>query len=374
MRESHRSQNTSPRAEEHVSALSQEAVTPDFFEEKELAEFFDMLNAAFDKVNTHSRREQVEAPLPQLSFDIFYSYHRSAKDAEAMQKLFADADIYAPEATGWNEEVLAAFRRVSTGRVYPKEVLREYGWDVPTYEFMGQVLAMIHGSNKPITFLDVPDSDPSVENLKLLNLEEIGLFSLLSKRPFAVSIRNIKVLLRQYADTNERRESVITSSEHIEQVMRETLKRYPILKSKEKLHMLISFGAQHTPMVHALRKRGEKIQRHIPSHTMVFPLQLEGIRRYSFGKEVDDLLAARILFEGRLYTTMQQHFFSLTKDTQKIFLFLRKAITQFTLEEIAELLTAQYLNREEEDRAIASALKKKGFAIPQSEKELNNIL
>jgi len=325
--------------------------------------------------------EEQKPEEPKISIDIFYSFHRAPRDLENLAKQFDRADIFIPEVPGWSPWLLQYLRDVSEGRKTPEQVESEKRLS----SSLRKNFEIIYNSHKPITLVDIPEGHPTEERLQELSSSyylEVVEFEL--GEDFDYKLDFIRQYLKNDADAEKRREKYILFQ--LKPKIQELLQIYPLLKEKEEIKVLLSFGACHTGVYHALRKTKQKISRRFSMMPFIFGFADEGRMRARFGKEIDNQLAAKILLEANFYKIFGQELKEVTSDTGKIVDLVRKIISQFSFNEIREIFSSiqgEDIFLEEfpsfsssiriRDR-ITERMREKDLRIPSSKAELDKFL
>jgi hypothetical protein len=244
---------------------------------------------------------------PRLRFEIFHSAHFTEKDAEGLKAKIAKSDVYIPETPGWNREQEKRLRSLVKGDLTLEAYIQEeYNGTVewlkthPVAAFRFEELEALAHSDKLLVFVDVPAEHPLVvagapeKNFK----KDVRFY-----HDFNETIQSVKVQLKKEADWQAEREGyrmgrLKTSIEF----MKKYPHLFPELKGKKDLRILMSLGAYHTPeSQEALRSKAyASASRSFTYSPYVYGYRDEAGRRYRFGKEVSNDIAARVLAESFL--------------------------------------------------------------------------
>lgn len=281
-------------------------------------------------------RERSEK-LPKVVFDIYFGTHEDAADAQKMEEGFKNCDVYIPEWAGWTADIKDTVNLVSKGQLTPREGERKFG----ASSYQEQMLQMLYKSNKPVRFIDYrPDEfglRREVEAVRdVLSLGRYWRYG----RTFADKIQTVKRRLQEVAESTLERENKTLS--RIKPALTEVVENNPDLRKKAikkgELRVFLSYGSFHTRISHALAKEGEDVTRLFPEKPYVYNLILEGERRYYFGKEVDDTLAAQILLECMVDGTFRPLFKSKLPNSEAILRFERDLASKFSYEDIEKIV------------------------------------
>lgn len=235
--------------------------------------------------------------LPRVVFDVYYAGHGDANDARNLERPFSSCDVYIPEWAGWDEGILEKVNSVSKGALTPQQA---YGQIRYSNEYQLQLFRMLYKSNKPVCFVDYRSDERGLQReveavRDILSISQYWTYG----RTFKDKVQSVKRRLREGAEsTLEREEKVLA---RIKPALTAVIENNPELKKKAikkgELRVLLSYGSLHTQLFQTLANEGEEVTRSFPTKPYVNNLMLEGERRYYFGKEVDDNLAAQILIE-----------------------------------------------------------------------------
>lgn len=128
-------------------------------------------------------------------------------------------------------------------------------------------------------------------------------------------------------------------------------------------------GSFHTALYQELQKRGWDVTRTFSQSPYIYDYQTEVFRRHHFGKNIDDLVLARAMFEGVLPTSHLPETMRSRSDIRAKY--YRYVVSHYTLEEIKQIFE---LKRQGDPSAINRSMKQKGIKIPQTEEELDRLL
>lgn len=316
------------------------------------------------KENIESQQPLQESGNPKISINIFYGQHSTAKDIDGLSKAFAKADIYIPEFWTWRDRELQEYRSMANGVIEPKDVM---GAMSPTEEmsFIYMHFKMIHNSKKPITIIDVPMDD--VDNVFLTPHYE-GIYM---KETFNEALESKRQKIKHYANGEKIREAYMQS--HLLPKIQELLREYPVLMEKEDVRVLLFLGAGHTQLYHNLIRSGQNATRMFNEMPYVYDFTVEGIRRYAFGNEVNDLLAARIILEELFNNSFGLLLLQRILNSEKRSNIRRKIIAQFSFEEAKDIFE-RIKQGEDRDKLFNTKLEEKGIKIPKTVQELDEFL
>ncbi|MBI4130702.1 hypothetical protein HY468_05265 [Candidatus Roizmanbacteria bacterium] len=312
-----------------------------------------------------AKNPELEKEAP-VSFEIFYGAHGSAKDIEGLSARLTDADIFIPELLAWTPIHRSVYRGISAGILTPKVAVQRFaaGRDQFTLstDVVLKMFEMIYNTHKPIAFTDVPYGHPIARRQIQLNYSGFPI-----NRNFYQTLQNAKNHIRDQAAVDLERENYIVS--HLQPTVDQVLDENPLLKNKQNVRALLFHGTAHTRIHHALKRSGSEVEAHFCHKPYVYPFSAEAERRYMFGKEVDDELAARSFMELTVFFPGLQKF---TRDFSKIQKYVRIALSKFTLHEIEANFNFQMKYGSQD--LFLSQLAEKRIIVPQLEDDIDQFL
>lgn len=284
----------------------------------------------------------------KITIDIFYSPHGSAEDIGGLEDQLKKADIYIPETFGWSLQYLDALRKLSNGKVTPEMVLQDWGDRNPYYYHRDEnFFNIIYKSKKPIAFLDIPDSHSLVRREKETKIPDIQFGS-----NFGQVIDSVRGYIEKAADMQEERETYML--EQLQPQIQELLKTHPKLRGKQEINILLSVGAAHTLLYRNLRKDYETTTV-FGKKPMIFLYREEALRRHMFNKPVGDDLVARIAAEWTLSKAHRNLFDTLTNDSLKKAIAMRRLVSRFSFDELKEMFEGAHDLNEWADMFVEGA-------------------
>lgn len=296
--------------------------------------------------------EQSGDKFPEIHYDIFYSSHESAEDAAGFENEFKKADIYFPESRQWTQSALDLWNAVSSGDITPEDAIAQSA-ATRGKGFRLRVLRTLYNSRKPIGVVDLP-AGHELNDQFVRNLDD---FAFKFDKDFDAALENVKNFSIG-ADQSLREEYIVS---HLKPEIERILDRYPALKAKDKINVLLSLGDSHSSVYHALRNRGEDVARTYPLLPFVFDYGHEIARRHRWGKDIDRTLLARA-FAEMAFTNM---LWRPEGDHHKLNLFIRKISSVFSPDEVQTAYVSSN-NFEEFSEFLKEQLKEKGIVMPDS--------
>lgn len=318
-----------------------------------------------------------ESGEPKISFDIFYSFHDTAKDAKGLAEQIKKSDIYMPELFGWDEQYLNNTKAIAEGKMTPDELMWKQlrGFDSEyQYSFDYAEARALYKSGKYITYIDVPRNHPLFDRGADAR-EKLGRIDLTNNFPELVASFNENV--KHWADIQKEREMHILSELR---KFADAIKdgNIPELKGKKEIKILIALGAMHTGVYHELARAEEETSRKFHTMPLVFgKFASELARRFMFDKDANETLAAQALFGAVFSALVHQRSDKSIRGSYEVSLIERKVVPQFSVDEIKKIFTEARAAEDSQKKfldAFHKKLKEKGIRLPSSEKELNEFL
>jgi hypothetical protein len=156
--------------------------------------------------------------------------------------------------------------------------------------------------------------------------------------------------------------------------IRQVIQDNPQLQGQEPVKVLMTLVATHTRVLHGLRKMGYPVQRVFSTIPYTYDFISEGSRSIRFGKQVDRTMAGRIILANILSTVLTGYNNLANIDSQKRKLLLRKMATQFSYEEIQEMIEGSWATAQDGNfmRYFPKKLfEAKGIRIPTTVNEVD---
>lgn len=306
-----------------------------------MSERLDQISSSLGSAEAGTRTN--ELGIPKITFTIFYGEHGDVADAQKIKAYFEQCDIFILEGIGWTRKDLEVENAVSAGTLTPEEATVGLGKDPAKNPFGQQILEMTYRSKKPIAYIDYSADDERSRDQRSASgsLSIIPLYWA-SEISFRDKIERVKKNLRNFAQSNQIREKDMVSALKpvISQTIADNSSLLPKARQQGQLNVLLLLGSMHTAIFHSLEGAGYEVSREFSSKPYVYPYYVEGIRRYRFGKAVNDDLAARIFIEMKLAIVFDQELQNAFPQTYQQYEFLRKVISRLSYQDI-EAIAAQ---------------------------------
>ncbi len=302
-------------------------------EETESSFFPDYANKTVGTLKQIWEKIRFREKLPDVHFTVFFSPHGSAKDLKGFEELLQSADIYIPENASWTAERLKVFQDVANGKIHPDTLqFPKTGME----GFAKKQMELLYNSRKVITFADVPrghELDEQIRNQKRFN----PAFVMKQIQSFPTLLMILQGQEREYQDVENKREQFILRQ--IPKAVRSAFKNSPELKQKQKLEVLLSLGAMHTPIFQVLKGKHPETTRRFNRIPFVYDYAEEVRRRIKFNKPIDQLLMAKMALEHMIYKGIEDKLNTADVDNAAIVPIHREILDQFSYEEIEQIFT-----------------------------------
>lgn len=301
---------------------------------------------------------------PKITVDFFYSYHGTDEDYSHLPEALKNADVYVPEAFGWakgDEKVLNA---ISQGEA-----------EIPPYP-EAELLAL-YNLKIPVILVDTPEGHPSNEKFNNTVDEELDAYNYFLGGQFDGAMEQLKATLPEQASAIIDRENFIANE--LKKEIKMLTQKFPQLKDKKNIRVLVSLGALHTSLYKKLKPELQSSKMILGRETLVFSINNEIVRRLIRNpKEViSDNLCARSLIEGLI-----THFINsrgLTKDANKLTWASRKLSTNLSTDQIRSFSetigeSSGEMKYGDLQDLVIKKLEEMGVKIPTTEEEIDKLI
>ena len=328
-----------------------------------------------DEVVTMDKPVPVETKKPTLTYDIFFAPHATAEHVSGLKDHFQQADIFIPEMVEWKKEALDFLKDASEGKMELAEAMKRVNRDNPYHGAGEEILRLIHGSHKPVTFIDLPEGHPLIKDV----VGNRSKFYYDMESGFSGNLNRYRENIGEEAELEDKRELYMLEQLPIK--IEDIIESNPELRGKSTIRVLIQLGAAHGSIYHRLKAQGAIAERTYPtSRYTVGDFRNEAIKKAKHGKSLTDELVARVMLQKEfddVYTNPSlygEDYSLLTRDPVKMLYFKRYALSQFSLAEIEEMFTNNGGDSVDFFLAMEQKLRSKGIHFPKNERELDEIV
>jgi len=295
-----------------------------------------------------------------VAFRMLFAAHGSADDfPPGLRDELLHADIYMPESAEWTVEILKELNDISRGEATPKD---------PRGKRRRALQDALHKTGVEVVFPDLPKGHELIKRGEEIMRERPSVLSL----PFDEAVQRFDEFMRAYAMfTRDREEEIM---KNIPIIIRKVLEQNETLQNKDSLKVLLTYGNAHTALYHALSATESDVSKDMGGKVQYEHFS-EQIRRYIFGVADSDRnadLPAYGLVGYAFRTSLKRQLRVLSATTDEIDRVSRLLLDPLTLNDLSDVWSA-YLN-EQTSAAVLSAVEEKGFVVPKTRAELDELL
>lgn len=190
---------------------------------------------------------------PNVALTIVFGRHAKAEDVGNLQdfrQLVRSADIFIPEAIGWDEKTLQDARKISGGdsRTYQRYIPINPG-DIVDYD--RTVLSAMFNSKVKIQFVDVPSDHPLTQALESYK-PGFDVPESIFQPTFTQTLAALGKWLRNEAQVQKQREDFILTQ--IGPRLQQIIAPHPRLSNKPSVSVVMLLGSYHTRVHDVLRQ------------------------------------------------------------------------------------------------------------------------
>lgn len=287
-----------------------------------------------------TNNNEVKEKEPKLHFDFFFGPHYNAQDIEDMKPQFEQADIFVKEHVTWSKEELDFYNNISEGNQSLEEAMEQArelfnigSSSIP--EYLEALIKLLHGSKKLIYIADIPEGHEAV---KTLSSAKKSFKQYAQSNVFEEKVDRLKEYIDKFAEYEKQREGYMKTQ--LMEDLPNVVKDHPELSSKDDLNVLIQVGVSHTRMYKDLEEDGISVSRQFSEDNLSWDYFDEAWRRKMFDKEVPDELAAHVILQFQFLKHFGRDLDNLTTDTFKQYGIIREKLSEFSIEEIKEIMEA----------------------------------
>ncbi|HEU5121216.1 MAG TPA: hypothetical protein VFT59_00075 [Candidatus Saccharimonadales bacterium] len=271
---------------------------------------------------------------PSISVTFYFSPHGNASDIEGIAPYLEKADILLYENS--RAELTERFQQVAAKEadVRPVNIMVKedeiYGKPIQGSAWE-PLLRGIYKSGKAIGSIDLNEHEQHLRD----GIVESQ--SLPVEETFDEALASLGKILRRNADLQNQRETIM--AERFEEEITRILDEHPELKEKPRLNVLISIGAYHTRLRHALQEKGVQSEQHFPESPYVYDYVNQLTRTYAYGKEPTRELLEKAYLQALLHSAAQAELSAVPGqyNHDKLERYLRSVVDAFNSEEIQQV-------------------------------------
>ena len=309
---------------------------------------------------------------PKITVDFFFSAHETAEDVNRLPEALKNADVYVPEAIGWTKEDERLINQVSQGKM---------ALDTPTNSADEVEASSLYNTKIPVVFVDLPKGHPLIKKFQEAGTKmgEASENFLLGN--FDESIKIKKEATLDEVLINKERESFI--ADNLKKELKNLNKKFPSLKNKTNIKVLVALGAVHSPLYQKLKPELPSSKITLGQDTFVFSTGNEIIRRLIKNPQenIDDVVYAKAVLEEFI---AQFFIYNISNnDVNKASWASRKLVAHLSEDQIrsfskvagdsfgmASMLQSDDIRR----RKLIKKLKELGINLPTTEAEVDELI
>ena len=256
--------------------------------------------------------ELVETPLLEsldeidgvkFSFEVLLSAHGTSRDLWALRERIKHASVFIPEAGGYEPGRLESYREISDAE-WPIKFLRRCVPKKQEFREAGlEMLSIIHGTNVPLTLIDVPAE--KIAALAVLR-EQAHTKKPIRRWPSQKAVAESRKHVAVEAEISIGRGSHMISQ--LAPQLRALLEKHPELKEKQPVHVLLQLGSHHVAEWLAIKARCQNATLTVGDKPHVSTHGSDMYLKYMSGDRVSDEFAARALVGALFHAHLAQPF------------------------------------------------------------------
>ena len=309
---------------------------------------------------------------PKITVDFFFSAHETAEDVNRLPEALKNADVYVPEAVGWTKKDEQLINQVSQGKTKLQ---------APTDSALETEASLLYNSKISVIFIDLPKGHPLIKEDRDTATKMHDAYQNFILGNFDEAIKIKKTTTADEVLIIKARENFI--ADKLKKELKTLTKKFPQLKNKTDIRVLVTLGAVHTPMYQKLRPELPSSKMLLGKDTFVFSTGNEIIRRLIKNPQEainDDLYAEAMLeeFIGQFFI------YNITNnDANKTAWASRKLVANLSVDQIRSFskaagnLFGEMSMIQSEDvlhRRLIKKLKELGINLPTTEAEVDELI
>ncbi len=309
---------------------------------------------------------------PNITVDFFFSPHGTAEDFSRLPEALKKADVYMPETAGWTEDGELLLNDISQGIIGLDELTIRN----PAEE---KQLSALYNLKIPVIFVDIPEGHRLLQEFLRAGTETSKAYTYFFNGEFDKAVEKAKEGMVDEVLAIKDREDFIANK--LKKELKTLTQKFPQLKNKKDIRVLISLGDVHTSLHQKLKSELQLSKMILGRNTLVFGINDEIIRRLIRDPEevISDTLYARSLMEAFISTELG----NITEDTNKSNWVTRKLVSALSIDQIQsfckKLATPPPAGTKASTeiyrlKSIQDGLEQLGIKLPATEEEIDELL
>lgn len=308
---------------------------------------------------------------PAIIVEFFLTPHYFKEDIAEIDEPFKQADVFISENVGWREENVTALNLLAKGELDLNDFPQPQNKRVDAGTRLRELIA---NSNKPILMVDLPDKNPILYFNRRLRKDNIEIDRAFYGGRFEEAINKLRISIEVSAAVNRERELMV--SRQIKALLPKLKQKFPELKDKKELRILVFLGSNHSGVADLLAAAAPKLKiiKNFGGYTGNDSLGGEIEKKIKSGAEhpaLDDLTCARIIIAGDIAFLTTKNI----KDHRKCAMVGRFFAERLSLEQIRKISeqVGEVLPSEQVSQ-LTRSLAEVGVVIPKNIEESEKIL
>ncbi len=225
---------------------------------------------------------------PKITVDFFFSGHGTAEDVNRLPEALKNADIYIPEAIGWTKESEQIVNQISQGKAISNA-------SIGSADEIEE--SSLYNSKIPVIFVDIPKGHRLIKDYQDIKTKSGEAFEDFLLGNFDEAVQIEKAASIDEALIIKNRENFITDK--LKRELKTLTKKFPQLKNKPDIHVLMALGATHSQLYKKLKPELPSSKIILGRETYVFSTGDEIMRRLIKNPQetIDDNIYAKAMLE-----------------------------------------------------------------------------
>jgi len=308
---------------------------------------------------------------PKITVDFFFSAHGSPEDFDRLPAALKNADVYIPEQVGWTKKQEQIINQVSQGKTK---------LEIEPGSIQETEVSSLYNTKIPIFFVDIPKGHSLIKKIEDSIIKTQDATKKFYQGNFDKALEIEKKATMDMALAMKEREDFI--ADKLKKELGILTKKFPQLKNKPDIRVLIQLGMAHTTVYRKLKAELPFPKMTLGRDAFVFDTSREIIRRLIKNPQeiVDDGLYAKSMMEN-LVAGFFLH--NVTNDTNKINWASRKLVAHLSTDQIRSFskdmgdlsnVTTMLQSYEIRIKKLIRKLEKIGVKLPTTEEEIDKLL